>query len=237
MKTFRIIEFDSLDSTNKYMKENLDRLSVFDIVVADRQTAGYGRMQRRWFDNTENLSFSLYLEFPVSERNGLLTQIAALSVTDVLSELLSNVSIKWPNDCLVNGKKIAGILIENIVIGNKTKMIVGIGLNVNNKVFDSELQSKATSLFLETGIEHDKIAVLNSVLSKFEIYLDAFVKGDYSFMNTVRKKSYVIGKKVQLFEGNVVLVKTIDDYGRLEVLDQGELKTYMGSEISLTNIY
>lgn len=237
MKAFRIIEFDKLDSTSKYMKENLDRLSVFDVVTSHVQTNGYGRMQREWYDNVDNLSFSLYLEFPTSEKNGLLAQVMALSVSDFLMSNLEGVSIKWPNDCLVNGKKIAGILVENIIKGNSTKMIVGIGININNKSFIDELSTKATSMYIESSSYHDKKFVLKEVLNNIEKYLGRFVKGDYSFMDKLRARSSVIGKEVHLFEGEKVLVKDIDQLGRLVVQTGKEIKAYSGSEISLEKIY
>ncbi len=237
MNSFRIAKFKRLDSTNKYMKENLDKLSVFDVVTADVQINGYGRMQRNWFDNTDNLSFSLFLELPLNERNGILTQITALAVMDVISKYTKNASIKWPNDCLVNEKKIAGILIENIIQGNVVKMIIGVGVNINNRQFDSSIEDKATSLFLETGTTVDKDVILKEILTTFKGYFNQFIENDLTFMERIRSRSSVIGKFVTLFEGNTVYVKDIDSMGRLIVWEDGKEYSYVGSEISLTKNY
>lgn len=237
MNNYNIIEFDRLDSTNKYMKENLDRLSPFDIVRAVVQTSGYGRMQRSWYDNSDNLSFSMYLKTKKISRLGQLPQLAAVSVVSVLNEYGVEAKIKWPNDVLVDGKKICGILVETVLTKDTVSVILGIGLNVNNQYFTDDLKQKATSIYQQKGKLYDMRMLLNNLATKLTFFFNQFESGDATFMQVARDESFLIGKEVMLYEGDVVRVTNIDDTGRLVVIKNGKEQTYSGSEVSLQNIY
>lgn len=236
MDIWNIIEFDSIDSTSKYIKENLDKLSVFDVITANRQTEGYGRLNRSWYDNNDNLSFSCLFEFPITERLGLITQMAAVSVVEALDAYGINAYIKWPNDIIVNDKKISGILVEN-VLTDKAHVVLGIGVNVNNKEFSDDIRFKATSMCVESNQEYNKSEVLQTILDRLEKHIESFIRNQDDYLEVVRSKSYLIGKHVELFEGEIVEVLDIDELGRLKVKQDGNILTYMGSEVSLTNIY
>jgi len=237
MNKFRLIEFNELDSTNKYIKDNLDRLSPFDCIIAEQQTSGYGRMKRSWFDNKDNLSFSILLETKNLERLGLVTQFAAVAVLNSLKKHGIKASIKWPNDIIVSGKKICGILTETVLDKSKVSVILGIGLNVNNEIFTDELRFKATSIFNETKEKSEPKTILMNILDELESLFEQFEAETDEFMTVVRENSALIGKVVRLYEGDEVEVIDIDSLGRLKVNNNGKILTYVGSEVSLKNNY
>ncbi|MEX0602493.1 MAG: biotin--[acetyl-CoA-carboxylase] ligase [Bacteroidota bacterium] len=174
----RLFVFESIDSTNTCAKTLADAGTEEGIVVlADVQTAGRGRLDRTW--NSEagtNLLFSLLLrpELPI-ERTGLLTFFAAVSVCRALETFIGNlVECKWPNDLLLNGKKICGILLETSLRNAKLEYaVMGIGLNVNQKHFEGDLEMNATSLIRELGTEFDRRQIFRAILVEMDtLYKD-----------------------------------------------------------------
>ncbi len=191
---FEIREFKSLPSTNLYLKENYDEFRDFTVVIADAQTNGYGRKGREWNSSKGGLWFS----FIVSTDDPFFwISCASVSIVDLFPEL----KIKWPNDIYFQNFKVAGILSEKI----KDKIIVGVGLNVNNNIND-ELKDKAISL---TNIYKKKFStknLLNRILSKIydnsQNYENIFEKW--------RNYSIILGKKLtikvsdKIYQGKVV---------------------------------
>lgn len=162
----KMIKLDAIDSTNSYLKKLLLKKNIndFTVVVSKHQTNGRGRNGNLWFNKPSlNLAFSVYkrfINFSVNEKF-MLNIVSSVSVYEVLKKYkLNNLTIKWPNDIMTENKKIAGILIENSVRGNKINhSVIGIGININQSQF-LDLPN-ATSVFLESGKKHsvDKIAV------------------------------------------------------------------------------
>lgn len=144
---------ESVDSTNEEMKRRLKRqnaLENFDALAANFQTKGKGQREAKWESNSgENLTFSIYFQpnnLKVKDAFKL-NQAISILISDFLSNLgLGNVQVKWPNDIMVNGKKICGVLIENTLSAdNLLESIIGIGLNVNQSVFISNSNSTSIS--------------------------------------------------------------------------------------------
>lgn len=156
---FNKIHLAACVSTSDYLKQNLDRLEVdFPLMVsADHQTAGRGRESRPWV-SPENLG--IYATFgyilPNSSALSLLSIASGIAVIDTLQDWTGQeFALKWPNDILAAGKKIAGILCETVINGAKIICLVGIGVNVNqdSKDFPETLHNRAGSLKLLTGKE------------------------------------------------------------------------------------
>ncbi len=162
----KMIKLDAIDSTNSYLKKLLlkENINDFTVVVSKHQTNGRGRNGNLWANKPSlNLAFSVYKRFnnfSVNEKF-MLNILSSISVYEVLKKYkLNNLTIKWPNDIMTENKKIAGILIENSVRGNKINhSVIGIGININQSQF-LDLPN-ATSVFLESGKKHsvEKIAV------------------------------------------------------------------------------
>jgi BirA family biotin operon repressor/biotin-[acetyl-CoA-carboxylase] ligase len=153
-----VIPLDQCDSTNNYIKtnhENLkDKLPV--LVTSSFQTAGRGREERTWTSpKGKGLYSSIAFILGNSQNLNLLTLIAGISVIETLKKItVIELGLKWPNDILYKNKKIAGILIENIITASNIFCITGIGINLNHTAadFPGELKDKAVSLKMITGL-------------------------------------------------------------------------------------
>jgi BirA family transcriptional regulator, biotin operon repressor / biotin---[acetyl-CoA-carboxylase] ligase len=143
------------------------------VVRADEQTAGRGQMGNRWFSEPgQNLTFSviLYPKWLPPDQQFKLSMAIALALQGALTELVPDVQVKWPNDILINGVKMGGILIQNTLSGYDIQSsIVGIGLNVNQTNFDA-LDRVATSLRLQT----DQIWDLDALAEHIYAYLESY---------------------------------------------------------------
>ena len=166
-----VYAFDKIDSTNVYARSLRESDSAHGtLIVADEQTAGKGRQGRVWKSQKGmNLLFSLVLRPKIPhDRVRLLPFAAGLAVADAIEQTTGcNVECKWPNDLLVGGKKVAGMLIESTVQNEAiTNVILGIGVNVNQTQFPAELN--ATSLHIHTGKDIDRVRLLCAVLEEVE---------------------------------------------------------------------
>jgi BirA family biotin operon repressor/biotin-[acetyl-CoA-carboxylase] ligase len=166
------IFLDELESTNNYIANMVRSRQIIQptIVSADYQTAGRGQRATKWQSfKSQNALFSLFVQWNdlKIEDQFILAMLAALSVCEVLKDMTQlEVKVKWPNDIYVQKKKIGGILIESELRGTYVvSSIIGIGLNINQVNFDSEV--RATSLKLETGQEHDRYGVIKNVSRTF----------------------------------------------------------------------
>ena len=173
-----IVYFESVDSTNNIAKESDNPHGT--LFVAETQTGGKGRMGRTWLSEKNCGIFTSLLLMPCipAESINKLTLIAGLSVCEALTELYKMpFGIKWPNDIVINGKKICGILTEGIVSQHSVKTIIGIGINVNNESFPADLTEKATSIYMLTGKKTQREAIINKFAEIFEKYYIEFTKG------------------------------------------------------------
>ena len=164
---YKIINFPTLSSTNQYLKENYKEYDEFVVVTTDNQTNGKGRMNRVWNSSKDDLIFSILLKPKFdSSKISLISLIMGASLCNVINKY-QNCLIKWPNDIIINDKKIAGILVEAISSYEIDAVIIGIGINVNSEKFPSDLIIKASSLKLETNKLINKEILLDEILKEF----------------------------------------------------------------------
>lgn len=156
-----LLIIDSLPSTNEYIKEqiaNFKPLQEGTVIMAIEQTRGKGQRNSNWHsEKAKNLTFSyiLHPDFLQISKQFLLTVSVSLAIVKFLKQYIKNITIKWPNDILIENKKVCGILIENSLRGmNIRNSIIGIGINVNQIEFDTELEH-ATSLRLASGMDKE----------------------------------------------------------------------------------
>lgn len=172
--SFQIIDLEETDSTNRYLSDLCDNTPTAPIeyttVTARFQTSGKGQRGNSWESEAgQNLLFStvLYPRFVEARRQFVLSQIVSLAVKEELDTYTEGISIKWPNDIYWEDRKIAGILIENVLSGSTfARSIVGIGLNLNQEVFVSDAPNPV-SLFQITGHTCDIEEVLDQFADAF----------------------------------------------------------------------
>lgn len=164
--------FETITSTQEYVKEKYSNLEEGEIIFAERQISGIGTHQRKWFTGKkDNLAFSfvLYPNCNISKLDKL-TKIIAQSLVQAIKELyLITLEIKEPNDIIFKGKKMGGILTESMTEGETTKKIfIGIGFNVNQISFPGNLENIATSLKREFKADFSRKDILIRFLEIFE---------------------------------------------------------------------
>ena len=168
------------DSTNEWAKRlSQEGAPHGTLAVAEFQSAGKGRLGRRWqAPEGSSVMMSLLLKPEFEPRYAsMLTVVMGLSVAQAIQKTGTEVSIKWPNDVVMSRRKICGILTEMGLNGAKIReVVIGVGINVNLKEIPSELQDKATSLYLETGKTYDRIQILAQVLECFEENYETFIR-------------------------------------------------------------
>ena len=205
----KILRFESLPSTNTELARLASEGGEEGLaIVADEQTAGRGRLQRAWSSpKGAGLYFSILLrpEMP-TDQWPLITFMAALAVGDALNEGGGvTTDIKWPNDLLSGERKICGILAEAIETPSGRAVIVGIGINLTNAAFPSELSDVATSVSEASGQEPEREAILAALLRALSRW--------YSLLNEPggrekivaawsSRSSYATGKLVQVSNGD-----------------------------------
>lgn len=214
--------FDEIDSTNEYIKRISKTSSEGTVAIANIQTNGKGRRGRNFVSLKGGMYFSILLKPNIDiNRVPFLTQLSACSVYKALASMNINTKIKWPNDIILNNKKLAGILCEmSCEIDYLNYVISGIGINVDNVDFDEEMSKIATSLTKE-GYYVNKLDLFWEILKWFDYFYSFFIKNDYKEMIEILKtNSYIIGNDIQVISGDKIKYATatdIDDNGFLVV--------------------
>jgi BirA family biotin operon repressor/biotin-[acetyl-CoA-carboxylase] ligase len=239
-----LYHFYQIDSTNAFAARLLShRRQVPDgaIVIAEAQTAGKGRLGRQWHSATESgLYFSMILRprIPMSMAP-LFTLATAVAMHDAIErDTRLDVDIKWPNDLLVNGKKICGILAEVSAEADRVNtLIVGVGLNVNHTTFPEELAGRATSLRMASGRIQSRIEVFLEFLEEFENVSAQFEKtGPQSIVDRwTERSSFANGRRLKLNDGFRVLegvTRGLNSSGGLRIeLNSGRVEDVYSGEV------
>lgn len=235
----------SIDSTNDFLKRKSEEFKNENLIcISDIQIKGKGRLGRNW--QSENGLYMSYLLRPNINPlyATLFTQIGAAAVVKTFDKLTDlEVKIKWPNDIVVNHKKICGILTEmDAELNQLNYLILGIGINLNNKEFNDELKDKATSYYLETGNNLSKKVFLETFLNYLDVLLNDYLKKDNinTSLKVCKDYSNVISKKVRLINKNskrIVKVLDINEKGQLVVLNENDEKEVIFTgEISIRGL-
>lgn len=177
-----VIILDKTSSTNSELKQlqKKEKLPEGSIVMAEYQTHGRGQAGNTWFsDKGCNLLFSfiLYPKLIAANKQFIISRIVSLAIKKVLDRYIDNISIKWPNDIYWKDKKIAGMLIENSLMGQKiNSSIIGIGLNVNQDGFPKDLPNPV-SMKMITRNEYSRDELLSFFLSEFNLLYQSLQNG------------------------------------------------------------
>lgn len=237
----KIIRLDNVNSTNSYLSENRNNASFFEgiVVVANTQSKGRGQGENLWHSNNgDNLLFSVLLQ-PKCDLiyQFYLNQFIATAICQTLNHFGLNCEIKWPNDILVNNKKIAGILIENKIKGRTLhSSIVGIGLNINQSDFPDEIINP-TSMKLLLNKSIDKEIVLNTLIVQIEKNYFKFKRNEFDSIDKSYQSSLFMRNKKAFFMINnravQAIVREVNKQGEIALEINKELKFFSNSEIKM----
>ncbi len=237
---YNIKQYESIDSTSLEAKRLLQQnYGHGTVVAAETQTAGKGRLGRVW-DSAKGAGiwFSVVLQPRLAmEQMSLYSFVAAVAVAEAIHDVTGlTAQVKWPNDVLVNGKKVCGILLEMVAERNQpVRIIIGIGINANQKQsdFPEEVREKAISLAMAAGHVIEREPVLDAVLHRLAYYSEQLEQNGFAdIRNRWTELSCIGGKAVQILQhGNVMLYGTA-----LGLADDGALlvQTEQGTERIIT---
>ena len=238
--------YQTIDSTNSRAKKlALEGAQEGTVVIAETQIAGRGRMDRKWVSPAKKgLWCSIILKPHIApEKAPQLTVLAAIAIVKALEEFVGlKADIKWPNDILINGKKLCGILAEIQAEPDKIHSVVlGIGINVNMQKddFPDELKGSATSILIEKGIAISRNNLLLILLENLEVIYDEYIKSNslFPFLAFYKSHSISIGENVTVIERNSTFegyAQNIDEDGALLVKTaDGNIKKIFSADVSL----
>jgi BirA family biotin operon repressor/biotin-[acetyl-CoA-carboxylase] ligase len=241
----RIIFLREVGSTIDVAKQSADYdAEEGTVVIAEVQTAGRGRMGRRWISPKGGLYFSIILRPQISPKEAVkLVFLSGLAVAQILREVYSlKAEIKWPNDVLVNEQKVSGVLAEMNTTGETVNYaIAGIGVNVNfdvEKVFPEELRKVATSLENELGRKVELEELFKALLGKLESFYELFLKEGFGrILAEWKKYAGFLGCQVEVASGTDKWVGIASDVGSdgalILRLKDGTLKHVFVGDVSL----
>ncbi len=215
---------DEIESTNiELLSGKQQYRKTGTVLLAEKQIAGKGRKDRTWLSAKGlNLTFSiLFTKETISELNiNHLNLISSLAVSMAIENLYQlRTELKWPNDVLIDKKKVAGILIETSIKGNNVeRVVIGIGINLNQIAFHGSFNLTPTSLKLELGTDIDRENILAEILNLFEELLTELGNDPSNILNDWRNRCKMIGDKISITENDKVksgIFYDIDDDGFL----------------------
>jgi len=242
-----IIKLNAIDSTNSYLKKLAYKTGIKNhtVVVANHQTSGRGQLGTSWVsDSGKNLTFSLLINFDnfKIKHNFYLSMAVSLGVLDALKKSVKMpIAVKWPNDIMADKDKVAGILIENILRGDFVKQsVIGIGLNVNQKVFPSSIKN-VTSLKNIAGTNFNKEKILEEIITSIKYYVNYITNKEFIKLKELYITSLYKYGKPTMFEdkkGSIFLGKIVDIFedGKLVVeLENETIRKFSLKEIKFAN--
>jgi BirA family transcriptional regulator, biotin operon repressor / biotin---[acetyl-CoA-carboxylase] ligase len=236
-----IIHFDTIDSTNDYAKKIANDMEDGTVIISEEQTKGRGRMGRKWYSRKgDGIWLSIILKPDINPYEcPFITLIAGASIIKSLDKLGVKSSIKWPNDIIVNNKKMCGVLTELAAEIDKVNYVVlGIGMNVKTLNFDDDIENIATSLYKE-GYKLSRIDIVSEILMEFENLYTNYInnKDKKEVLDICKKYSAILNKNIYLLKnGEKTKAKCIDinEDGNLIVqFDDNSIKEIISGEVSI----
>ena len=230
--------FDTISSTNDYLlRKEKNKNKDIKICIAEEQTKGRGRRGKSWISpKFKNIYFSLNSYLKKEDLSGLSIAVA-LSVSKVLTKINVMSLIKWPNDLLVGNKKICGILIETAKVGELTKVVIGIGINVNME-YSELIDQEWTSIKLEKKQSVDRNSIITEMINQLCITLNKFEQEEFDyFINKFTSLDLLKDKQFTLKDkpNETFIGKGIDNKGLLiaQNLKDQRIVKFSSGEVSL----
>ncbi|SMG50548.1 BirA family transcriptional regulator, biotin operon repressor / biotin-[acetyl-CoA-carboxylase] ligase [Marivirga sericea] len=239
----QLVSLPSCHSTNDVMAQMSAKNQLHEgaIIITKHQTKGKGQRGNEWNSPAgQNLTFSIFLRprFLKATQQFELNRMVSLSLLDVVKNFKdeSRVFVKWPNDLILNKKKVAGILIENSISQNAiSESIVGIGLNVNQT---ENLLPTATSLQQQFNKEFELEKILLDIVQRLEHYYLIMRSQDFRFIHELYESKLYLKDKVAYYEDGIGkfngIIRKVYPDGVLEIEDEGGIyKKYQFKEVRL----
>lgn len=233
--------FETIGSTNTWAKEHVYQMDPegVTLITASKQTAGRGRFKRRWQSPSKLNIYATFCFHVDAQRTdiGHFPQLLALAAARVLEDLHFKPTLKWPNDVLLNGKKVAGILCETVALPNQKRCIInGIGLNVNMPAkLLKKIDRPATSLLVESGEEFDVETILKTLDVQFTSYLTHFLTHGFEpfFPSFQLRSAFKPGQAIRFHDDRTLLegfFETLHPDGSVQIklLDGSSKQFYAG---------
>lgn len=248
-KFFRIlptIYYSELSSTNDYCREHIQEMEDSTVVYTGFQTGGKGSRGRSWLcDREKMLALSMVLTEKKPEHLPHLPLVCGIAAVDALEYIgIQGAGIKWPNDIVLNGKKLCGILCESVTQGSETSIICGIGVNLTQtrKEFDAAGLPYAGSILSQTGQTVSRELMMHAVSHFFSIYGDFhYDRGfNHELRDRYRERCITLGKEVKvLWDGRkaVGLAKDVNPDGTLLCQIDGEEVSIHHGEASIRGLW
>ena len=235
--------FNQIDSTNVYANKIAVKAKEGTVVFADYQTEGKGRFCNKWYsEKGAGIYLSIILKPALNiQKINIINLITAISICNMLKSFNITAYIKWPNDIILNNKKLGGILSQlNYYSENEKYIVVGVGLNINNQNFGHDINQKATSLFLQYNQNFDRIKIMQTFLQILEnMYFEYLKNKSFNiFLEEYKNLCLNLNKEVMLFYENEKLVGKIIDItenGELIFLKNDKKIKITSGEVSIRN--
>jgi BirA family biotin operon repressor/biotin-[acetyl-CoA-carboxylase] ligase len=237
----KVIVYSSTASTNDIAAEyakNKDNDGL--VVLAEEQTSGRGRGGSKWFGSRGDSVLCSILLTECIVPSELLSLTCAVVAAEAVGKCTkAEAKIKWPNDIILNNKKVAGILVESKKAGRHTVFIVGIGINCHQKKlsFPAELRQAVTSIDIETGSITDRISLIRRLLTSAEHWLDVAEQNKEEVIERWRRLSTQLGHRVSLiynrrkFSGNCIGIDP--EKGLILQLDTGGIRIFHAAQTTI----
>ena len=236
--------FNEIDSTNRYLKElAATGAPEGTVIIANRQTAGRGRLGRSFFSPEDKGIYMSILLRPELElqRSVLITSMAAVAVAGAIEAVSGTTAqIKWVNDIFVNKKKTCGILTEAGIDAQKGTLeyaVLGIGVNVGTMEFPEELKEIATSVSNECGFEVEKEVLIEEILKQLEQWYPTLWTGE--FLEESKQRSILLGKEILVVDTHTeggsytAMAVDMDELGHLIIERNGGREILNSGEVSI----
>lgn len=237
----KIIFYETVTSTNDVALEEIKSGKAVHgtVIYAGEQSNGRGQQGNKWvssYDKNLTASIILYPKSLKATSQFIISKIVSVALVNLLSEYTTGISIKWPNDIYAGDDKIAGILIEHSIKGDSLESsVVGIGLNLNQSIFSSDLPNPV-SLGMITGMEHNRETILSELCRHIDSLYHMVGKGNFKPVDTAyRTHLYRCDKYCDYRVKGLVIkgrIEGVDEFGRLLLQDEGgAIKAYSFKEI------
>lgn len=229
----------SVDSTNLCLRRMAADAADGTALVAFSQSAGRGRFGRSFLSPEGGLYLSVLLRPDVETAHlPTLTPVAAIAVCRAVDALCGlRCGVKWPNDVVLNGKKICGILLESVLGGEKPCVIVGIGVNANTASFPDELSEIAGSLAAAAGRACDLHALSAAILAELDAAYAAWLEDERCVLEEYRRRCISCGREVRVGERRGFAFAVGEDYSLLVRWPDGTEEALRFGEVSVRGLY